>query len=119
MGFRETIHYSGPNKGEAPILTLTKDVSSWETGDQIIVAATSWDPLESEVFTIIDCQECDSNQLKIDRAPNYTHWGRIDSETGIDQRAEVGLLSRNVRFYGEMSSDTCQYAWTRESLDTA
>ena len=35
----------------------------------------------------------------------------------IDQRAEVGLLSRNVRFYGEMSANSCQYAKTREQLN--
>ena len=58
-------------------------------------------------------------QVKVDRSPSHTHWGRIDPRTGIDQRAEVGLLSRNVRVYGEMSSQTCQYAWTRESLGPA
>jgi len=63
-------------------------------------------------------RQCSSNQIKVDRAPLNTHWGRIDSRTGVDQRAEVALLSRNVRFYGEMSSDNCTYAFTRESLDT-
>ena len=43
-------------------------------------------------------------KVKIDRIPSFTHWGRIDSRTGIDQRAEVGLLSRNVRFYGELGT---------------
>ena len=46
----------------------------------------------------------DFNKVKIDRIPSFTHWGRIDSRTGIDQRAEVGLLSRNVRFYGELGA---------------
>ena len=55
----------------------------------------------------------------MDRPATFTHWGRIDTDSGIiDQRAEVGLLSRNVRFYGEMSSNSCQYALTRESLDS-
>ena len=49
-----------------------------------------------------DDSPCATNEVKIDRAPKFTHWGKIDSRTGIDQRAEVGLLSRNVRFYGEM-----------------
>ena len=46
----------------------------------------------------------------------FTHWGRIDSRTGLDQRAEVGLLSRNVRFYGELEETGCDYAFTREQL---
>ena len=71
---------------------------------------------ESETFNLVDCPECSEFQVKIDRTPSYTHWGRIDSRTGIDQRAEVGILSRNVRFYGEMNAEECQYAFTRESL---
>ena len=63
-------------------------------------------------------KECSENEVKVDRTPNNTHWGRIDPRTGADQRAEVGLLTRNVRFFGEMSSATCQYAKTRESLAT-
>ena len=56
-------------------------------------------------------------KVKIDRIPSFTHWGRIDTRTGVDQRAEVGLLSRNVRFYGELDhSKGCQYAFTREQL---
>ena len=46
----------------------------------------------------------------------FTHWGKIDSRTGLDQRAEVGLLSRNVRFYGELEDTGCDYAFTREQL---
>ena len=107
-GFRNTIEqyvtYTSPNIGQAPILTLAASPVGWKTGDQILVASTSWDPRESEVFTIVDCQVCEPNQVKIDRAPNNTHWGRIDPRTGADQRAEVALLSRNVRFFGEMSS---------------
>ena len=115
--FQSHIQYTGPNPGLAPMLTLAADVSSWQVGDKIVVGATHFDSRESEVFTIVDCPECNSNQVKVDRTPSYTHWGRIDPRTGADQRAEVGLLSRNVRFYGEMSSDTCQYARTREQLN--
>ena len=107
-GFKNSIKqyvtYSSPNIGQAPILTLADSPVGWRTGDQILVASTSWDPRESEVFTIVDCQACEPNQVMIDRAPNNTHWGRIDPRTGADQRAEVALLSRNVRFFGEMSS---------------
>ena len=115
--FTSYIQYTGPNPGEAPMLTLAADVSSWQVGDKIVVGATHYDPRESEVFELVACPECNSNQVKVDRTPSYTHWGRIDPRTGADQRAEVGLLSRNVRFYGEMSSDTCQYARTREQLN--
>ena len=92
---------SQPGPEHAPIMRLKDDVSSWEVGDQIVVGSTHFDPRESGVFTIVACEECASNEVKLDRVPTNTHWGRIDTQTGVDQRAEVGLLSRNVRFYGE------------------
>ena len=66
----------------------------------------------------MDCGgECNANQIKLDRSPSFTHWGRIDPHTGADQRGHVGLLSRNVRFYGEMNPDgKCKYAKTRDQL---
>ena len=97
-------------------MQLEHDVSSWEVGDQILVSSTHFDPRETETFTITECPECSNNQVKIDRPPTNTHWGRLDTQTGVDQRAQVALLSRNVRFYGEMdmANNTCKYARTRE-----
>ena len=89
---------SGPNYGAIPILTLEDDVQTWESGDKIVVASTSWDANESEVFEVKDCPECRANQVKIDRTPTNTHWGRIDPVTGIDQRAEGYFPVRFVPF---------------------
>ena len=152
---RQTITYSGPGVGIdesgkelGPILTLeerdpdgSKDmgtISTWQPGDKIVVASTSWDARESEVFELVECKTCASNQVRINRPPRFTHWGKKDNRTGIDQRAEVGLLSRNVRFYGEMDEVgtcektgekcdencpgkcvKCRYAFTREQLTKA
>ena len=52
----QTVNYSGPDVGGVPILELEADASSWEVGDQIVVAATHFDSRESEVFTIVECQ---------------------------------------------------------------
>ena len=54
--FSQTVNYSGPDAGGIPILELEADVSSWEVGDQVVVAATHFDSRESEVFTIVECQ---------------------------------------------------------------
>ena len=48
------------------------------------------------------------------KTSDFNHSKETIAGKVIDQRADVGLLSRNVRFYGEMSSETCQYARTRE-----
>ena len=116
------LEYTTSDSTELPIITLDDNISSWEVGDEIVVAATGWDPKHSEVFKITgthleNCLECSQFQVKLNRTANHIHWGRIDEETGIDQRAEVGLLTRNVRFYGRLGQ-TCQYAKTRESLDS-
>lgn len=88
---------------------------SWETGDEIAIGSTDFTQDHTEVFVLVDCSECSSNQVKLDRTSKFHHWGRIDSRTGIDQRAPVGLLSRNVKIQGETGTE-CQYARTRWSL---
>ena len=47
-----------------------------------------------------------SNKLRLDRVPTYTHWGRIDSRTGIDQRAE-GTVLKQVMIRVATSHDPC------------
>ena len=107
------MYASSYDPDEAPIITLMESVSSWNIGDEIVIASTDYDPRRSEVFTIMDCGNiCDINQLKLNRPAKFNHWGRIDKRTGLDQRAEVGLLSRNVRFYGS-ETDECEYAESR------
>ena len=81
----QKINYSSSTKGQPQIITLHDDVSSWEVGDEIVIASTGYDSRESEVFTIVDCDSCNSNQVKLDRVADYTHWGRISYRTGIDQ----------------------------------
>ena len=107
---------SSTNHVTQPILTLADDVSSWEVGDEIAVGSTDYSQDQTEVFEIIACPECNSKQVKVNRLPKFHHWGRIDSRTGIDQRAPVGLLTRNVKIQGEHTGNTCQYARTRWSL---
>ena len=82
---------SGPNKDTIPILELEHDISTWEVGDQIVVSSTHFDPGETETFIITECPECTNKQVKIDRPPTNTHWGRLDAQTGVDQRAQAGV----------------------------
>ena len=79
---RQQVTYSSSTKGDIPIIELVDDVSSWEVGDQILVASTSFEARESETFTIMPCPECNSHQVKLDRPATFTHWGRIDSTSG-------------------------------------
>jgi len=49
----------------AVVLSLADDVSSWQPGDQIVIASSDYDMTHAEVFTLIDCPTCTAYQLKL------------------------------------------------------
>ena len=85
-----------------PIITLAEDVSSWEEGDEIAIGSTDFNQDHTEKFKLLKCPKCQPNQVKLNKKAIYNHWGRIDTRSGIDQRAPVGLLTRNVKIEGEV-----------------
>ena len=102
---RKTIEYTGHTN--ETIITLAEPVN-WRVGDQIAVGSTGFSQDETETFTIVDCgMSCRKNQLKLDRPASHLHFGRIDQRTGVDQRAPVMLLTRNVKIRGEVGN-VCQ-----------
>ncbi|CAM5145498.1 unnamed protein product [Eretmochelys imbricata] len=86
------------------ILNLVDEVTSWLPGDRIVIASTDYSMHQAEEFNLLPCPECKSNQVKIDGSPLYLHIGEVVD--GIDMRAEVGLLTRNILIQGEME-DSC------------
>ncbi|XP_021362415.1 transmembrane protein 2-like isoform X2 [Mizuhopecten yessoensis] len=50
----------------------------------------------------MDCDGCLSNQIRIDLAPKFTHYGEIYKN--VDMRAEVAVLTRNVVIEGVMEN---------------
>ncbi|GCC34594.1 hypothetical protein chiPu_0013069 [Chiloscyllium punctatum] len=86
------------------ILQLVDDARTWKPGDVIFVASTDYSMHQAEEFQLLHCPECRPNQVKIQGKAKYLHTGKeID---GVDMRAEVGLLSRNIVIMGEME-DHC------------
>ncbi|NXY67975.1 TMEM2 hyaluronidase, partial [Glareola pratincola] len=86
------------------ILHLVDEVTSWLPGDRIVVASTDYSMHQAEEFNLLPCPECKTNQVKIDGSPLYLHIGEVID--GVDMRAEVGLLTRNILIQGEME-DSC------------
>ncbi|XP_078386603.1 cell surface hyaluronidase CEMIP2-like isoform X2 [Cetorhinus maximus] len=86
------------------ILNLMDDATSWLPGNQIVIASTDYSMYQAENFNLLPCPECKVNQVKINGKPRYLHMGEVVD--GIDMRAEVGLLSRNILIKGEME-DLC------------
>uniref|UniRef100_A0A673M7I6 hyaluronoglucosaminidase n=1 Tax=Sinocyclocheilus rhinocerous TaxID=307959 RepID=A0A673M7I6_9TELE len=94
------------------VLNLMDDVSSWNPGDRIVVASTDYSMHQAEEFTLLPCPHCNRKQVRIKGKPQFTHVGEILD--GVDMRAEVALLSRNILIHGEMENSCygknwCQY----------
>ena len=88
------------NQGQSSI-TVQDDVSSWRPGDKIVVTSTELDWEQAEVFTIASVN---GNDIILEEVANFDHAGRtIDGK--IEMRAEVGLLSRNIKIHGEVNEN--------------
>jgi hypothetical protein len=78
------------------------DAGGWAAGDRIVVGATDYEPAETTTRRIAAVA---GNLLTLDAPLAHRHWGRVQAlgTTGasLDQRAPVGLLSRNIVLRGD------------------
>jgi G8 domain len=89
----------------------------WHTGDWIAIATTSFSPWETEFVRIAKLEkESTGTKITLDQKLQYYHFGGPDPGVpgsanynadaklnyGVDERAEVGLISRNI----VLTSDT-------------
>uniref|UniRef100_A0A4W5QPK0 hyaluronoglucosaminidase n=1 Tax=Hucho hucho TaxID=62062 RepID=A0A4W5QPK0_9TELE len=86
------------------VLNLQDDVHTWQPGNHVVVASTDYSMHQAEEFTLLHCPHCTSRQVRVQGRPQFGHMGEIVD--GVDMRAEVALLSRNILIYGEMEN-TC------------
>ncbi len=91
------------NKGSNKI-TLA-DTTDWKAGDTIVIASSDFDYEQAETFKIASIS---GNTVTLDKAVQYMHYGELQSYNGrtVDQRAEVGLLTRNIVIKGASATDT-------------
>src|SRR5690606_4362725 len=68
------------------------NASGWRKGDAIVLASTDFDSRQAEKRTIASIK---GNRITLDRPLEYMHFGAITF--GVDERGEVGLLTRNIR----------------------
>jgi len=81
------------NTAEAGATTIeVLDASQWVAGDEIVLASTDFDPRQAERRTIAAVS---GNTITLTEPLEYMHFGRITY--GVDERGEVGLLTRNIR----------------------
>ena len=77
------------------------DASGWRRGDEIVLASTDFNPRQAERRRITAIS---GNTITLDRPLEYMHYGEITF--GVDERGEVGLLTRNIRI--EASDDAAE-----------
>ena len=84
----------GTAKAGATSIRLAEDLPV-APGDRIVLAATGFDPDECETAEVLSFRGRD---VKLEAPLRHAHFGRITA--GVDERGEVGILSRNVRIVG-------------------
>ena len=84
-------------------LKLSADMA-WQEGDRIVIAPTGYWRQHDEERTIT---RIDGRSIQLDKPLEHQHWGELQTFDGrtVDERAEVGLLSRNIVIRGPDSSN--------------
>src|SRR5262249_30684434 len=77
------------------------NAAGWRVGDELVLASTDFDPRQAERRTIAAVR---GNTITLDRKLDYMHFGKITFD--VDERGEVGLLTRNVRL--QASADAAE-----------
>ena len=80
------------------------DASGWRVGDEIVLASTDFDPRQAERRTISAIK---GNTITLDRKLEYMHFGKITFD--VDERGEVGLLTRNIRLQASADAEQSFY----------
>lgn len=85
-------------------ITLAGD-PGWRVGESVVLASTMLDPGQAEERVITAVAGA---TVTLDRPLEHQHWGTTqtfdDGRVSVDERAEVGLLSRNIVIQGDEGS---------------
>jgi cell migration-inducing and hyaluronan-binding protein len=76
------------------------DAGDWKKGDEIVVASTDFDPHQAERRTI---SSISGKVITLDQKLQYMHFGQVTF--GVDERGEVGMLSRNIRIQASADAE--------------
>jgi cell migration-inducing and hyaluronan-binding protein len=81
-----------------------KEAVDWKAGEEIIIASTDFDKDNSEKKTIVSIDRFNPNKpvITLDSVLDFMHYAGVDTYGTdgdfIEIRAEVGLLTRNIKF---------------------
>ncbi len=82
---------------------LLDGTPAWRAGDRVVVASTDFDPTHAEVATVASVS---GQSVSLEGPLAFTHYGEVQTIAGrsVDERAEVGLLTRNVQVRGDSAT---------------
>src|SRR5262249_51704205 len=76
----------------------------WRVGDEIVLASTDYNPRQAETRRI---KAIGGDQITLDQPLQYMHFGKITF--GVDERGEVGLLTRNIKVQASADAESPPY----------
>jgi cell migration-inducing and hyaluronan-binding protein len=80
------------------------NAAGWRVGDMIVLASTDYDPHQAERRTIAAIS---GNTITLNQKLDYMHFGKITFD--VDERGEVGLLSRNIVIQASPDADKTMF----------
>ncbi|HEX2617113.1 MAG TPA: G8 domain-containing protein, partial [Flavobacteriales bacterium] len=80
------------------------NAAQWQVGDEIVLASTDYDPRQAERRIIAAIS---GNKITLDKKLDYMHFGKITFD--VDERGEVGLLTRNVKVQASPDADATNF----------
>src|SRR5438874_11562785 len=80
------------------------NAAGWRVGDEIVLASTDFDPRQAERRTISAIR---GNTITLDKKLDFMHFGKITFD--VDERGEVGLLTRNIRLQASADAEQSFY----------
>jgi hypothetical protein len=131
---------AAPANDAANVIYTTDDVGSgsgaWRPGDWLVVATTSFSSWESEFVRIAspveanaDPKKLGASKITLEQPLKFYHFGGADPgdpstkpnynagaalNYGVDERAEVGLISRNIVLTSDADSSPDNLHWGGE-----
>ena len=86
----------------ATTLNLSQPMN-WHVGDRIVISSTDYDPGQAEEAVITAAAP---TVVGLQMPLMHSHWGLLQTIAGreVDERAQVGLLTRNVTIEGDAAS---------------
>ncbi|CAK8682970.1 unnamed protein product [Clavelina lepadiformis] len=91
---------------------IVQDVVDWVAGEEIVITTTGYDSQETEKH-VIAAVATDGVTITLENTLAHRHMGETYTvgQHSYDMRAEVGLLSRNIKIIGQLYDDIDKEAY--------